>query len=70
MNVQIRLPKHFHEYGTYDNLIRDFRKIESIQLKNIKVKFYYDDLIILYCGNYLKFGRLVKQKKKKGVENI
>jgi hypothetical protein len=27
---------------------------------------YYDDLFILYCGNYIKFGRLAK----KPVNNI
>ena len=50
-------------------LIHDYRQLEGTKLKNIKCKFYYDDLVILYCGNYLKYGRLVKKKMSKKGKN-
>jgi hypothetical protein len=53
-----------HNYNEYDNLIQDYFNLQSQKGKQtIYAKYYYDDLIILYCGNYLKYGRLVKNKK-------
>lgn len=60
MTIQTRLPVELHDYNEYDNLIQDYRKLESKNCHNIFGKYYFDDLIILYCGNYLKFGRLVE----------
>lgn len=68
--VQVRLPAEFHDYSTFDSLIMEYQQLEKTQLKNIKCKFYYDDLVILYCGNYLKFGRLIKKKKNKKGHNV
>ena len=62
--IQKRLPKALHNYNEYDNLIQDYFNLQSQKgNQTIYAKYYYDDLIILYCGNYLKYGRLVKNKK-------
>ena len=63
--IQKRLPKALHNYNEYDNLIQDYFNLESQKgNQTIYARYYYDDLIILYCGNYLKYGRLVKSKDK------
>ena len=55
-----------HDYNEYDNLIQDYRKLENKNCHNIFAKYYFDGLIILYCGNYLKFGRLAKMEAQSG----
>ena len=64
--IQKRLPKALHNYNEYDNLIQDYYNLQSQGNQTIYAKYYYDDLIILYCGNYLKYGRLVKNKNGTG----
>lgn len=65
LTIQTRLPKALHDYQEYDNLIQELRKLEDKGQEDDKIfsKLYDDDLIILYSGNYLKYGRLEKLKK-------
>jgi hypothetical protein len=32
---------------------------------SIFAKIYYDDLVVIYCGKFVKFGKIVPNKKKK-----
>ena len=55
--VQTRWPRSLHDYTQYDTLLQELRYLENKKVNDIYAKCYYDDLIIIYCGNYLKFGR-------------
>jgi hypothetical protein len=54
-----------HDYAEYDNLWRDLKNLEKYESKII-AKFYYDDLIVVFCGNYLKFAKYKIVQEKNG----
>ena len=58
--VQRRYPEALHDYTEYDNLIRNLRAIENKKSIEIYAKNYFDDLIVIYQGNMLKYGRSQK----------
>jgi hypothetical protein len=57
------LPVIFHDYTEYDNLISDLEKLENQNqdFGNVEAKIYNDNLVVIYCGNYVKFGVLAKR---------
>lgn len=62
--VQARLPKKYFDYSLYENLIEDLLILESRRTDIIYAKIYFDNLVVVYCGQYLKYGFLVPNKKK------
>jgi|APSaa5957512535_1039671.scaffolds.fasta_scaffold31547_3 hypothetical protein len=58
--VQARYPSHLHDYTEYDNLIKSLRAIEDKESIEMFAKNYFDDLVIVYQGNMLKYGRCAK----------
>jgi hypothetical protein len=39
-------------------------ELEGKRSDYIFAKVYYDDLVIIYCGKYLRFGKISPNKKK------
>jgi hypothetical protein len=63
--IQTRLPIALHDYSEYENIIDELTILEGRTSNSVFAKVYYDDLIVLYCGKYVKFGKIVPAKKKK-----
>lgn len=63
-STQARLPKSNQDYSQYENLIDDLIVLEARKSDHVYAKVFCDNLIVLYCGNCLKFGRLIPNKKK------
>ena len=59
-----RLPKSQFDYGEYENLIEDLQDLENKRSDIIYAKLFYEDLVVVYSGKFLKYGRLIKNKKK------
>ena len=57
--IQTRWPETLHDYGEYDNLIKDEFDLGKKDTSTVFAKQYYDDLVIIYKGNYLKFGWMI-----------
>lgn len=53
---QARLPKKYFDYSQYENLIDDLQDLEGRRADHITAKMFYENLIVIYCGCYLKFG--------------
>jgi hypothetical protein len=53
-----------HSNNEYDDLINDYYNLGAIKHENIYAKIYFKDLVILYCGNYVKFAKLIKNPDK------
>ena len=51
-------------------MIQDYKTLEETQSRYIYAKFYCEDLIILYCGNYVKYGRLYRNPVKGAKDDI
>jgi len=47
-----------HDYTEYDTLIKELIEIENKKSIEIYAKCYFDDLVVVYQGNMLKYGRL------------
>lgn len=62
--VQARLPKKLFDYSQYDNLIEDLVALEGKKPDYIQANIYGDNLVVLYCGKYVKFGKLLPNLKK------
>jgi hypothetical protein len=62
--VQARLPKKYFDYSLYDNLIEDLLDLEKRNIETITANIYFDNLAVVYCGQYVKYGYLVPVKKK------
>lgn len=60
--VQTRWPRSLHDYTEYDTLLLELRVLENKKVNDIYAKCYFEDLLIIYCGNYLKFGRIGENK--------
>ena len=60
---QSRLPVELHDYSEYDQLIQDLIEVENKKLENIYAKIYFRDLVVIYCGNYLMYGRIAFNDK-------
>jgi len=56
-SIQSRWPESMHDYSEYDNLWRDLKNLENEDTSKITSRFYYDDLIVIFCGNYLKYSK-------------
>ena len=61
---QQRLPKKFFDYSQYENLIDDLIDLGDAKSDNVYAKIYFENLVVVYCGQYLKYGFLRKSKKK------
>jgi hypothetical protein len=64
-NTQARLPKKLYDYTRYEKLIDDTIEMESKKSDHVFAKIFYDDLLVLYCGKYVQYGRLIPNPKKK-----
>ena len=62
--VQARLPKKYFDYSLYENMIEDLLTLESRRTDIIYAKIYFSNLVVVYCGQYIKYGFLVPNKKK------
>ena len=62
--VQSRLPKKLFDYTQYEHLIEDLLELESQEADYVYAKVYYENLVVVFCGRYVKFGRLVPNEKK------
>ena len=62
--IQARLPKKLYDYSQYENLIEDLVALEGKQSDYVYAKIYYEDLVVIYCGKYVKYGRIIPNKKK------
>jgi hypothetical protein len=62
--VQARLPKKLFDYSQYENLIDDLLALEAKATDNVFAKVYYDNLVLIYSGQYVKYGKLIPNKKK------
>lgn len=61
---QGRIPKSLHDYFEYENMIDDLIELENIDPAKIQAKIFCENLVVLYCGKYVSFGRLIPNKKK------
>jgi len=52
------------DYSQYENLIDDLIDLEDVRSDNVYAKIYFENLVVVYCGQYLKYGFLRKSKKK------
>jgi hypothetical protein len=52
------------DYGEYENLIEDLQEMENKRSDIVYAKLFYEDLVVVYSGKFLKYGRLIKNKKK------
>ena len=59
-NKQSRLPPKLFCYKNYENLIEDLEELEFKQTETIFSKILCDDLLIVYCGRFIKYGRVLK----------
>ena len=62
--AQARLPKKLFDYGQYENLIDDLLELEGKSTDIVYAKVYSDNLVIIYSGQYIKFGKLQVPYKK------
>lgn len=62
--IQARLPKSLQDYSQYENLIDDLILLEAKKPDHVFAKVFCDNLLILYCGKYVQYARLIPNKKK------
>ena len=55
---QSRLPKKYFDYSRYEHLVDDLRELEGRRADHITAKIFFENLVVIYCGCYLKFGFL------------
>ena len=67
--IQTRYPKVLHDYTEYDTLIKELRETEGKKSIVIYAKCYFDDLIVVYQGNMLKYGRLEANSNPKQLKD-
>lgn len=60
---QSRWPEQLHDYNEYDNLLADINNLEKRDTKIIGAKMYFEDLVVIFQGNFLKYGWLLENKK-------
>jgi len=51
------------DYSEYDNLLRDLRNLEMMDVDFIHSNVYFQNLVVYRQGHYLTFGRLQKKKE-------
>ena len=57
------MPVEQHDYSEYDQLIQELIELENKKLENIYAKICFDNLLIVYCGNYLMFSRVITMEE-------
>lgn len=62
--VQERKPRKLFDYSQYENIIDDLIELEGKRSDYIFAKIYFDNLIVIYCGKYIRFGYFYPNKKK------
>ncbi len=67
--VQKRYPWNIQDYTEYNNLIRTLHTIEDRRTVEMYAKNYFDDLVVIYQGNMLKYGRSTKNNKAKKLKD-
>ena len=55
---QSRLPKKFHDYSYYEQLVTKLNELDKKRADHITSKIYFDLLCIIFGGCYIKFGFL------------
>jgi len=55
---QSRLPPKFFDYSRFENLVEDLQLLELKRADHITAKIFCDDLLVIYCGCFLKFGSI------------
>ena len=63
--IQKRLPKEYFDYSEYENLIDDLQALDRKDPDVVCSRIYYENLVVVYCGQYLKYGFLEKNPKKR-----
>lgn len=63
-NKQKRLPPSLFDYQEYENLIEDLQDLENKRSDVIFAKLFTDNLVVIFSGQCLKYGRLIKNKNK------
>ena len=58
------MPKSFHNYYEYENIIDDLLELEYKDPARINAKIFCDNLVVMWCGKYVTYGRLIPNKKK------
>lgn len=64
-SIQKRLPKEYFDYSEYENLIDDLQVLDGKDSDIVCSRIYYENLVVVYCGQYLKYGFLEKNPKKR-----
>lgn len=60
---QSRWPEQLHDYNEYDDLLADISNLEKRDTRIIGAKVYFEDLVVVFQGNFLKYGWLLENKK-------
>lgn len=63
-STEVRKPRKLFDYSHYENLIDELLELEAKKADYIFAKIYYDDLVVIYCGKYVRYGRIIPNKKK------
>lgn len=53
---QSRLSPKYFDYSRYENIIEDLMVLDLKRADHITAKVFFDNLIVIYCGFFLKFG--------------
>jgi hypothetical protein len=62
--IQQRKPPALRDYVEFENMIDDLTLIEARNSNTVFAKVFYENLIVIYCGKYVKYGWLIPNKKK------
>ena len=62
--AQSRLPKKLFDYTEYENLIERLLILEGKSATQVSSGVYGDNLVVIHGGQYVKYGKLIPNKKK------
>lgn len=68
--IQQRKPPALREYAEFENMIDDLTLLEGRNANVVYAKIFFDNLVIIYCGKYVKYGWLTPNKKKTKKKDI
>lgn len=57
---QSKLPKKYFNYAKYENVVEDLQRLEARRSDHITAQIFFENLVVVYCGCYLKYGKLGK----------
>jgi hypothetical protein len=62
---QSRMPKSLFDYSQYENAIEDLLALEGKSTTDVYAGVYGENLVVVYSGQYVKYGKLIPKKKTK-----